>query len=63
MTAEGTTIALNLLKQGLSVQGMASQLYQQLMGATIQQDNQLTQAFTNFAGSLVSPVTPATTTG
>ena len=63
MTAEGTTIALNLLKQGLSVEGMSSQLYQQLMGATIQQDNQLTQAFTNFAGSLVSPVTPATTTG
>ena len=58
--AQGSDIALNLLKQGVSEQGMADQLYQDLMNTALSQDQQLGSAIGTFASGLAgSTATPA----
>lgn len=52
-SAQGSQIALNLLQQGVSEQGMANQLYLELMGQALQQDQQLGQAIASFSSALI----------
>ena len=50
--ANGAQIATGLLNQGIQESEFASQIYGQLMNATIAQDNQLSSSIANFAGAL-----------
>ena len=65
--SQGATIATNLLNSGISESEFSSQLYQQLMATSIQQDNALSQSIANFSGALGGfglknlPTTPTTT--
>ena len=50
---QGSQIALNLLQQGVSEQGMADQLYQQIMTNALTQDQQLGTAIGAFSAAMV----------
>ena len=50
---DGANIAVSLLQQGVSEQGMADQLYLDLMNNALQQDQALGNALGAFAGALV----------
>lgn len=52
VVAQGAQIATGLLQQGVSESEFSSQMYQQLMQTSIQQDNQLSASIANFAGAL-----------
>jgi hypothetical protein len=49
---QGSQIALSLFNTGLTEAQMANSIYAQLMQTSINQDNQLSGAIANFAGSL-----------
>lgn len=49
--AQGAEQALQLLQTGISETGMASQLYQALMGESLQQDQALSGAISSFASA------------
>jgi hypothetical protein len=51
--AQGAQMAISLLQQGVSETNMADQLYMQLMGEALQQDQALGTSIANFAASLV----------
>jgi hypothetical protein len=57
---QGSQIALSLLQQGVSQQGMADQLYMDLMNTALSQDQALGNAIGTFASSLV-PSAPTIT--
>ena len=50
---QGANIAMNLLQQGVSETQLSSQLYTELLNATLANDQQLSSAIGNLAGSLV----------
>jgi hypothetical protein len=52
--SQGAQIAQNLLSQGVSESEFASQIYSQLMQASISQDENLSKSIAGFAGSLAS---------
>lgn len=49
--AEGAQMAMQLLQTGISETGMASQLYQALMGESLKSDSSLGSAISNFASA------------
>lgn len=57
-SAQGAQTALNLLQQGVSETGMADQLYLELMGQALQQDQQLGSAIASFSAGLVPAAPP-----
>lgn len=50
--SQGTNIAMQLLQQGVQETGMSSQLYNTIMNANLQQDQNLGGAISNFASSV-----------
>lgn len=52
-TSQGAAIATQLLNTGVTEAGLSAQIYNQLLSASIQQDQQLSQAVSGFASSLV----------
>ena len=59
---QGANIALSLLQQGVSETQLSSQLYTELLNATLANDQQLSSSIGNFASSLV-PKTTVINTG
>lgn len=55
-TTQGSQIALSLLQQGVSEQGMANQLYMELMNTSLTQDAQLGSSIAAFSSALVPRV-------
>jgi trimeric autotransporter adhesin len=55
IAAQGASIATNLLSQGVSEAGLASQLYGQIMQTSLAQDNQLSSALATLAASAARP--------
>lgn len=47
--SQGASLALNLLNEGVNETQLSSQLYQQIMSTTLQQDQNLQNAVSNFA--------------
>jgi hypothetical protein len=52
VVAQGAQIATNLLQQGVSESEFSSQMYEQLMQTSIQQDKDLSASIASFAGAL-----------
>ena len=52
VASQGATIAQNLYNTGLSQAQLSDQIYAELMQAMVQQDQQMSTAVGNFAGSL-----------
>lgn len=50
---QGSQIALSLLQQGVSETGMANQLYLELMGNALQQDQALGSALATFSAAMI----------
>lgn len=50
---QGSQIALSLLQQGVSETGMANQLYLELMGSALQQDQALGSALATFSAAMI----------
>lgn len=59
ISSQGTQIATQLLQTGIQETGLSSQLYDQIMKATMQQDEGLGSAITNFASSVAGGGAPA----
>jgi len=55
--SQGSQIALSLLQQGVSEQGMANQLYMELMNTSLNQDQQLGSSIAAFSSALVPHTT------
>jgi len=60
--SQGASIATNLLNSGISEQEYSAGLYEQLMQASLQQNESLAQSIGQFSSSLVSLGTPRTAT-
>lgn len=58
--SQGFEMAMNLLQQGVSEQGLATGIYQNLMTTQLKQDEDLTKAFTQF-GSAIAGGSPSGT--
>ena len=50
--AQGAQQAMSLLQTGINESGIASNLYNNILQTSLGQSNQLSSAFSNFAGSL-----------
>jgi hypothetical protein len=57
ITSQGVSIATNLLNQGVSEAGLASQLYGQILNTSLSQDNQLSTALATLAAASARPTT------
>lgn len=59
--AQASEMAQQLLTTGINESGMASELYSNLMGHALQQDQQLSSALASFAGSMAGGTPTAAT--